>query len=165
MGIPVRVSFLADCYLSFHWVVNKFCKTNSGPLWCVYFGPIGVVCRTVTNYETYTSLRSKFLWECVSFVLLSICPVAVLLNRTANKGDDQQMFLVNGAESQANQRNWLKMAVLVQHGAHAQRHRSSLSMQVFPDLHLTSNLELKSESCALQGSVNNVFNDLKYTTS
>lgn len=97
--------------------------------------------------------------------------MAVLLNRTANKGDNQQMFLVNGAESQANQRNRLKTAVLVQSGVRApNRQQFSLSMEVFPDLHLTSNLELKIESCALQGSSKQgslyyVFNDLKYTTS
>lgn len=97
--------------------------------------------------------KQVFCGNVFSFVLLFICPVAVLLNRTANKGDDQQMFLVNGAESQAKQRNRLKMAALVQSGARApNRQQFSLNMEVFPDLHLTSNLELKIESCALQVS-------------
>lgn len=39
VGIPVRVSFLADCYISFYWVMGKFFKTNSGLLWCIYFRP------------------------------------------------------------------------------------------------------------------------------
>lgn len=52
-----------------------------------------------------------------------MCPVVVLLSRTANKGDDQQMFLMYGTGSHAKQRNRLKMATLFQSGSYVPNRR------------------------------------------
>lgn len=162
MGIPVRVSFLADCYLSFHWVANKFWKTNSGPLWCVYFRPWTYwgglsYCNQLRNIhipEKQVFVGMGSLLCCYSSAQWQCYCTALPIRETISKCS---WWTARGPK---------QMAVLVQHAAHApNRHQFSLSMQVFSDLHLTSNLELKIESCALQGSVNHVFNGLKYTTS